>query len=69
MRLDFAGFPQRSVAIADCFLDREIMGIGEAESERDVEIVTEQAWREEIELEQEELADELAARETYGGHR
>ena len=54
--------------MADCFPDREIMGIGEAESERDVEIVTEQAWREEIELEQEELADELAARETYGGH-
>ena len=54
---------------ADRFPDREIMGIGEAESERDVEIVTEQAWREEIELEQEELADELAARETNAGHR
>ncbi|KAL1762462.1 hypothetical protein FB107DRAFT_244449 [Schizophyllum commune] len=57
------------LVIVDAARDREIMGIGEAESERDVEIVTEQAWREEIELEQEELADELAARETSGGHR
>ena len=50
------------------------MGISEADNERDVEVVTEQAWRQEVDQElseEEELeyADEKAVPGAYSAHK
>ncbi|TRM61449.1 hypothetical protein BD626DRAFT_501036 [Schizophyllum amplum] len=47
------------LVVVDAERDREIMGADEAESERDVEVVSEQAWREELDMEEEERQDRL----------
>ncbi|KAI5835480.1 hypothetical protein K523DRAFT_291399 [Schizophyllum commune Tattone D] len=62
------------LVIVDAARDREIMGISEADNERDVEVVTEQAWRQEVdhelsEDEELEYADEKAVPGAYGAHK